>query len=94
VSQEIEWLNEACAEEVMSLEEQFQDVERLIEERSNEIRRSLERARQRCRKVDAALEDSRLDPHMKTLRKELASIDNRSVLSHEFPSDFTFSVCA
>ncbi len=79
VIEEIEWLNEACADEVHALEEQLQDVQKLLEERCQEIRVALERARKRGRVVDAALEDARLDPLTKTLRKEQSSIDDRSV---------------
>ncbi len=64
-------------------------MEKLIEERYHEIRASLERARQRGRIVDAALEDPHLDPQMKMLRKERTSIDNRSVPSDGFLQNFS-----
>jgi hypothetical protein len=91
VTKEIEWLNQSSAEEVCALEEQLQDVDKLTEERYQEIRVSLEKARQRFRVVDTALEDPRLDPQMKTLRKERTSIDDRSVSesSQAFPLIFS-----
>ena len=71
VSREIEWLNEAYAQEVLALEKQLTDIDKLLNERNMKI------------KQDALFEQSSpfyevSDPELEMLAKEGRSTSNRS----------------
>jgi hypothetical protein len=73
VLREVEWLNEAYAEEILALEQQLQDIEKLLNERNKKIEQ------------DSALSGKQSspfqgvsDPELEMLAKERCSISNRS----------------
>ena len=80
VVQEVNWLNESCASEVLVLEKQMLDIGELIQERKKKIDLNNTAAHAGKQRRPKSKVDS--DPELQILIKEQKSITHRSVALH------------
>ncbi len=84
---EVNWLNDACASEVLELEKQLLDINKLIMERKNKVDRNAAPAGEHGRSI----RHDKFQYELQLLELEQQSIGHRLLHSYATPSIHYFS---